>query len=265
MPEGDTVRLAASRLHRALADQVVLRSDFRVPQHATADVAGARVLDFSSYGKHLLCRFDSGLTLHTHLRMDGSWHLLAPGRRPVARLDSDVRVVLLAGSGTTAVGLRLPVVDLVPTSAESALIGHLGPDILAPDFDEAEAVRRLTAGAGRPAVAALLDQRNLAGIGNMWAGETLFLRGVHPWTAIDEVDATGLVRLARRMMTYALTHPGQVTTGDTRRGQTHWVYGRAGQPCRRCGTAIALRRPAGGDPYERETWWCPSCQPERCA
>ncbi len=261
MPEGDTVRLAAARLHGALAGRVVVHSDFRVPQHATADVAGARVLDFSSYGKHLLCRFDRGLTLHTHLRMDGSWHLLAAGR-PARRLDSDVRVVLVADSGTTALGLRLPIVDLVPTSDESALVGHLGPDILAPDFDELEALRRLTAAAERPAVAALLDQRNLAGIGNMWAGETLFLRGVRPWEAIGAVDATGLVRLARRMMTYALTHPGQVTTGNTRRGETHWVYGRAGKPCRRCGTPVAFR-PAGPGPHDRETWWCPVCQPER--
>lgn len=261
MPEGDTVRLAATRLHRALTGSVIVHSDFRVPQLATADVAGARVLDFSSYGKHLLGRFDTGLTLHTHLRMDGSWQVLAPGRRP-GRRDADVRVVLTAETGTMALGLRLPVVELLRTEDEHTAIGHLGPDILAPDFDEDEAVRRLAATPDRPVVAALLDQRNLAGIGNLWAGETLFLRGIEPWTAIGDADVRAAVGLARRMMTYALTHPGQVTTGNTHRGATHWVYGRAGEPCRRCGTPIAFR-PAGPDRYDRDTWWCPSCQPGR--
>ena len=100
----------------------------------------------------------------------------------------------------------------------------------------------------------------MAGIGNLWAVETLFLRGVGPWRPVGGVDAAAALRLARRMMSYALTHPGQVTTGDTRRGRTHWVYGRAGQPCLRCGTPVAVRD-ATGRPYERETWWCPSCQP----
>lgn len=280
MPEGDTVRLTASRLHHALAGRTLAGSDFRVPRHATADLAGARILSFTSYGKHLLCRFDTGLTLHSHLRMDGSWRVLAAGRELPRREAADIRVVLDSTKGIRAVGLRLPVVDLLATADEPLVIGHLGPDILAPDFDEAEAVRRLSAVPRRPVVEALLDQRNLAGIGNMWAGETLYLRGVSPWTSAGKVDLVGCVRLARRMMTFALRHPGQVTTGNSRRGQTHWVYGRTGEPCRRCGTPIEYR-PAGAaatadpppstagaavgngnvDPYQRDTWWCPHCQP----
>ena len=107
---------------------------------------------------------------------------------------------------------------------------------------------------------ALLDQRNLAGIGNLWAVETCYLRGVSPWTPVREVDLRAAVRLARRMMRHSLEHPGQVTTGDTRRGRTHWVYGRAERPCRRCATPVAFRD-GGPGPYERETWWCPHCQP----
>ena len=113
----------------------------------------------------------------------------------------------------------------------------------------------------RPLVEALLDQKNLAGIGNLWAVETCYLRGHSPWTPVRDVDLHGTVRLARRMMQHSLEHPGQVTTGDTRRGMTHWVYGRAERPCRRCGTPVLFRDSVTGTPYSRETWWCPSCQP----
>ena len=172
-------------------------------------------------------------------------------------------MLLGTDAGTTAAGLRLPVVELVPTAEEDRVLGHLGPDVLGDDWGErgeAEAVRRLTARPGLPVVEALLDQRHLAGIGNLWAVETLYLRGVGPWRPVGDVDLPPLLRLARRMMTYALTHPAQVTTGDTRPGRTHWVYGRAGRPCWRCGTPVQVRD-ATGRPYERETWWCPTCQP----
>lgn len=257
------MRLAARRMHAGLAGRRIVASQFRVPSLAAADLAGVVVREFAPYGKHMLLRTDTGLTLHTHFRMDGSWALLGPGKRLPRRLDDDVRVVLTTDEGTTAAGLRLPVVELLPTAEESRVLGHLGPDVLGddwPDGGEAEAVRRLTAEPDRPVVEALLDQRTVAGIGNLWAGETLFLRGASPWAPVGSVEAEPLLRLARRMMTYALTHPAQVTTGDTRRGRTHWVYGRSGQPCLRCGTPVQARD-ATGRPYERETWWCPACQP----
>ena len=263
MPEGDSVRLAARRMHAALAGRRIVASQFRVPALATADLAGATVLEFAPYGKHMMLRTDTGWTLHTHFRMDGSWTVLGPGRRLPRSLDADVRVLLVTDAGTTAAGLRLPVVDLLPTAEESRVLGHLGPDVLGDDWADAgaaEAARRLAAVPERPVCEALLDQRNLAGIGNLWAVETLFLRGVGPWRPVGEVDLPPLLRLARRMMTYALSHPGQVTTGDTRRGRTHWVYGRAGEPCLRCGTPVQVRD-ATGRAYERETWWCPVCQP----
>ena len=242
-----------------LVGRTVTGSDFRVPRLATADLSGQVVTAFVPYGKHMLTRFVGGLTLHTHFEMDGAWQLVGPGKWLPASFDDEVRLVL-ATDGPTAYALRMPVLELLPTAEEGRVLGHLGPDILAESWDEVEAVRRLASDPARPLVEALLDQRNLAGIGNLWAVETCFLRGHSPWTPVAEVDLPAVVRLARRMMRYALEHPAQVTTGDTRRGHTHWVYGRAERPCRRCGTPVAFRD-STGQPYERETWWCPTCQP----
>ncbi len=247
-----------------LVGQTVVRSDFRVPQHATADLSGRTITAFDSYGKHMLTRFSPladlpGLTLHTHFEMDGAWQLVGAGKALPRSFDDEVRLVLRT-DGPTAYALRMPVLELLATSDEAGVLAHLGPDILG-DFDEDEAVRRVAADPSRPLVEALLDQRNLAGIGNLWAVETCYLRGVSPWTPVAEVDLRAAVRLAQRMMRHSLDHPGQVTTGDTRRGRTHWVYGRAQRPCRRCGTPVGFRDAVAGTPYARETWWCPSCQP----
>lgn len=274
MPEGDTVGRTADRLHRALAGSVLVGSDFRVPSLATADLGGREVLESTSRGKHLLLRVDGGLTLHTHLRMEGSWRLFRPGRRWVGGPAWQVRVAL-ATARWQAVGYRLPVVGLLPTEEEDRVVGHLGPDLLRPqaaardrpgrvvaDFwDQPEAVRRLLRDPARPIIEGLLDQRNVAGIGNMWAGETCFLRGVNPWRPAGEVDLAGLLGLARRMMRQALATGVQVSTGDPRRGHSHWVYGRAGQLCRRCGGPIQFTAGVPGEAYRRETWWCPRCQP----
>ena len=243
----------------ALVGRTVTGSDFRVPQHATADLSGRQVLAFESIGKHMLTRFSGGLTLHTHFEMDGAWQLVGAGKRLPSAFDDEVRLVL-STDGPTAYALRMPVLELVETAREDEVVGHLGPDLLGPGWDEPEAVRRLSADPDRPVVEAILDQKNLAGIGNLWAVETCYLRGVSPWTPVRDVDLPALVRLARRMLKHSIEHPGQVTTGDTRRGQTHWVYGRAERPCRRCGTPVGFRD-SNGLPYGRQTWWCPSCQP----
>jgi len=260
VPEGDSVRKAAQRLSAGLVGRTVTRSDFRVPQHATADLGGQGITAFDSYGKHLLTRFSGGLTLHTHFEMDGSWQLVGPGKVLPRTFDEQIRLVMVT-DGPTAYALRMPVVELIETARESEVIGHLGPDLLGPSWDEDEAVRRLAADADRPVVEALLDQRNLAGIGNLWAVETCYLRGISPWKPVQDVDLRAAVRLVKRMMTHSLDHPGQVTTGDTRHGRTHWVYGRAERPCRRCGTPVGFRDSVTGANWQRETWWCPSCQP----
>ncbi len=260
MPEGDSVHRAARRLTAGLVGRTVTHSDFRVPQHATADLSGREVLSVAAHGKHLLTRFNGDLTLHTHFLMDGAWQLVGPGKRLPRTFDDEIRLVL-ATDGPTAYALRMPVLELVPTSQEQTVIGHLGPDVLAAEWDVVTAVARVAAQPERPVIEALLDQRGVAGIGNLWAVETCFLRGVSPWTPVAEVDVSAALSLVRRMMQHSLLHPGQVTTGDTRRGRTHWVYGRADRPCRRCSTSVQWRDAVPGASYARETWWCPSCQP----
>ncbi|ASW54099.1 DNA-formamidopyrimidine glycosylase family protein [Plantactinospora sp. KBS50] len=261
MPEGDTVWNTARLLHRALIGGRLTASDFRVPQLATVDLTGATVLGSTSRGKHLLLRFrlqpdERRLTLHSHLRMDGAWRAYAPGERWAARPAHLIRVVLRTAEAV-AVGYHLHDLALVPTEQEERLVGHLGPDLLGADWDPTEATRRIAAEPDRQIAEALLDQRNLAGIGNLYKGEVLFLRGVSPWARVGDVpDLAGLVALAQRLLMANRGRWTQSTTGSLRRGETTYVYARRAQPCRRCGTAIAKR-----DQGDRVTYWCPRCQP----
>jgi endonuclease-8 len=259
MPEGDTVWLIARRLREALVGKALVRSDLRVPQLATTDLSGHTVQDVVPRGKHLLARLDGGITLHSHLRMDGSWHIYGSGERWRGGPEWQVRAVL-ATADRTAVGYRLPVLDLLATSGEEEAVGHLGPDLLGPDWDPAEAVRRLLADPSRPVGEALLDQRNLAGIGNVYKCELCFLRGVTPWTPVGDVPSPDrLAALAQKLLEANKGRHGHITTGDTRRGRSHWVYDRAHRPCLRCGTPVRIAdlRPAG---EARLTYWCPRCQ-----
>ncbi|SCL57784.1 zinc finger domain-containing protein [Micromonospora chersina] len=197
-------------------------------------------------------------TLHSHLRMDGAWRAYAPGERWAARPAHLIRVVLRS-PGAVAVGYHLHELALIPTAEEESLVGHLGPDLLGPDWDPDEAVRRLAAHPDETIGEALLDQRNLAGVGNLYKCEVLFLRGVSPWTPVRAVpDLAGTVGLAQRLLAANRGRWTQSTTGSLHRGQTSYVYGRRAQPCRRCGTAI--RKEELG---ERVTYWCPACQPDR--
>ncbi len=266
MPEGDTVWRTARSLHRALSGRVLSTADLRVPQLATVDLRGATVLDTRSRGKHLLTRLGHGddrWTLHTHLRMEGSWHLLRPGQR-WSRPAHQARVVL-GTDAVTAVGFSLGVVELVPTAEEDGVVGHLGPDLLGPGWgadDRDEAVRRLVASGDRAVHEAFLDQTCLAGVGNMYAAELCFLRGLDPRTPLSAVPdppgIAGLVDLAHRLLGQNRERATQATTGDLRRPL--WVYARGGRPCRRCGTPVLTGElgPAG---RERLLFWCPRCQP----
>jgi endonuclease-8 len=259
VPEGDTVWLTAHRLHAALSGQALVRADLRVPKLATVDLAGRRLVEVVPRGKHLMARLEGGLTLHSHLQMDGAWHLYAPGERWRGGPVHQVRAVLETGA-RTAVGYRLPVLELLRTDEEGGVVGHLGPDLLGPDWDLSRAVERLGAQPGRPLGVGLLDQRNLAGIGNVYVVELCFLRGVTPWTPFGEVRAPEkLVALAKRLLEANKTRVGHVTTGDTRRGRTNWVYGREGQPCLRCGTAVRCGQ-HGPEGQSRVAYWCPRCQ-----
>lgn len=263
MPEGDTVWRAAQRLDTTLTGGVLTRSDFRVPQHATNDLTGALVLGTISRGKHLLTRFSPtrgpAVTLHTHLKMEGAWHVHAPGdrwRRPA----HEARVVL-ATERWEAVGFALGVVDLLRTGDEDQAVGHLGPDLLGPEWDEQEALRRLSANPERTIGEALLDQRNLAGIGSVYRSELCFVFGVHPWTPVAEVrDLSRVVRRAKQMLEFNKERTERITTGTIRGGRL-WVYGRRG-PCPRCGTGVRHDE-LGPKGQERIAYWCPSCQPAR--
>jgi endonuclease VIII len=257
VPEGDTVWLTAQRLRECLAGRVLTVGELRVPAHATADLRGTEVVDVVARGKHLLIRLGDGRTLHTHFRMDGSWHLYRPGAAWRGGPTHTVRAVL-GTAEWTAVGYRLPVVELLPTSAEGALLGHLGPDLLGPDWDPQEAVRRLTADPAREIGQALLDQRNLAGIGLVYQSEALFCCGVSPFTPVAEVpDLPAVVGMAHRLMARNAPRASQATTGDERR--PHFVYGRAGRACLRCGATVRTAK-QGVPPRERDAYWCPTCQ-----
>lgn len=262
VPEGDSVFRLAARL-RQVDGAVVARGELRGGTSAGRSLAGRRVVGHATHGKHLLTRFDDGTTLHTHLRMTGSWTITRAGRRLPATAARDARVRLALEDGRTVWGLALPVVELVATADEALVLGHLGPDLLHDDVDLVEAARRVS-GSGTSIRAALLEQRNVAGLGNLWVNELGFLRGVHPDTAAADVDVPPLLDLAARMLRRSATDPSayQVTTGRRGRGDRHWVVGRASRPCLRCGTPVRARddvERVGSPP--RRVWWCPRCQP----
>jgi len=268
MPEGDTVWLTARRLDRALSGRELTVAELRVPQLATAELRGRVVLEVVPRGKHLMIRLHGrgdagGLTLHSHLRMDGSWYLCRSGERPRGHPAHMIRAQL-GNSEWLATGYRVHDLQLVPTDREDDLVGHLGPDLLGPGWDATEAKRRLRLDPGRPIAEALLDQRNLAGIGNLYKSEVLFIERINPWTPVAGVDdLDGVVATAHRLLDANREHPEQSTTGSLARGQQHWVYQRQGQPCRRCRTAIRRAEQADRDQpsRQRSTYWCPSCQP----
>ncbi len=260
MPEGDTVWLTARRLDQALRGQPLTVCDVRVPQLATLDLRGCVVRQVLPRGKHLLMRLDSGRTMHSHLKMDGAWYVSRAGRSPRAYPEHMIRI-RLGNERWLATGYRIHDLKVVPTGRESELVGHLGPDLLGPDWDAAEAARRLCADPARPVGEALLDQRNLAGIGNLYKNEVLFVEGIDPWTpAGDVADPVALVTRAQALLYANREHPEQSTTGFLARGRRHWIYERGGQPCLRCRTLIR-RAEQGSPPRQRSTYWCPRCQP----
>jgi endonuclease-8 len=258
MPEGDTLHRTALGLAPHLVGRTVEGARVRPGGPQVGRVVGAGITGVEAVGKNLLIRFDNGLELRTHMRMNGSWHRYRPGerwRRPPARA-----VLVLEVPGAVAVCFDAPVVELFETRAEPIhpTLSRLGPDLLAPDWGpgmEDEAVARLAdpARADLAISTALLDQRALAGIGNIWRNETLFHEGVDPWARVgdlDEATLRSLVRTAHRLLRASVdTAPGRAPM---------WVYGRAGRPCRRCGTLV--RSAAQDAAIGRTTFWCPGCQ-----
>lgn len=272
MPEGDTIFRAARTLHQVFAGKVVTRFESVFPALTRIDedhpIAGRTVEAVSSRGKHLLVAFSGNLLLRTHMRMKGSWHVYpagAPWQRPAA----DMRV-LFATAEAVAVGFRIPVAEFLTSRdlARSRVLGALGPDLLDPAFDRLEAFRRLRARPTDPIAEALLDQRVVAGIGNVLKSEILFLAGIDPFARVaslgDEriarVIDTAFEQLRANVMAPSQTlsrAPGRRTTRSLDPQAKLWVYGRGGRPCRRCGSPIASR--ATG-PDARLTYWCRRCQ-----
>lgn len=263
MPEGDTIHRSARTLGRALTGGTVEAvQEGRRRIAGAGDLVGQTVEAVDARGKHLLMRFaPSGLTLHTHMMMSGSWHLYRPGqpwRKPPGRVT-----VVLEVSDWVAVCFSAPVCELLDASAVAGHPGlaRLGPDAVQAGTDLAEARRRLDERAGWTAAEALLDQQVLAGVGNIFGCEVLFLHGVNPWTRVHALPAAtrdGLLATAERLLKANADSPGRRTTTEPGTGGRLHVYGRARRPCMRCATPVRVARHG---PRSRLTYWCPVCQP----
>jgi len=273
VPEGDSVWRAAHQLHQALAGQTLTASDFRVPRFATLNLAGWTVEEVVPRGKHLLMRVvgpeNRKLTIHSHLKMEGSWQVYPPGGR--WRKPGFTARCVLRTAAADAVGFSLGIVEVVKTAEEDTIVGHLGPDLLGPDWDPAEAERRIRAAPDVPIGVALLDQRNLAGIGNIYRCEACFLSGVHPASPVSGVADLRTLMTDAKQLLEANLGPGRRVTILNPRGMPvgrmagrpgYWVYGREHQPCLKCRTPIrrdVLGKPNGEE--ERDIYFCPQCQP----
>lgn len=275
MPEGDTIHRAAAALHRALAGQVVTAFDTGLAPlalvHDDAPLSGRTIERCEAIGKHLLIWFTGGLALRTHMRMSGSWHLYRPGER-WQRSPRAMRI-RIDTAAWVAVAFNVPVAEFLAAraAARSPVLTALGPDLLAPTVDRPEALRRLVAAGPRPIGEVLLDQRVVAGIGNVFKSEILFLCGLHPDRLASTLSPDDHARILDTAVPLMRANTGAAATGGivTYRGlrrttgraseeERLWVYDRAGRPCRRCGAPI---QSAARGVDARRTYWCEHCQP----
>lgn len=268
MPEGDSVYQLSKRL-QWMAGREVTRASVRVPRYATADFTSMTCERVWPYGKHLFMQFAAlghePQILHTHLKMEGTWSMHRAGTRWTKPAHAARVVLSLADAprpDIELVGFWLGLVRVFPAREYAQRMGYLGPDLLAEHFDAGEAVRRIEEHPELEIGRALLDQRNLAGIGNEYRAEVNFLAGTHPAQRVGNVDVEKHVLLARRLMWSNRNSPVRVTTGVKRAGETSYVFGRNKKPCRRCGTLIEKGFLGGKGDLERVIWWCPTCQPE---
>lgn len=251
MPEGDTVFRTATKLREALAGKMLTRCDVRVPKFATVDLTGCVVDEVISRGKHLFIRAGDA-SIHSHLKMDGAW--LIGGQ--IRRVQPHKIRIILEAADSRAAGIDLGVLEILKREHDMTAVDHLGPDLLGDDWEPAIARANLVADSERPLANALLDQRVMAGVGNVYANELCFVTGYLPTTPVGKVkDPLRMVQRARDMLWLNRSRVNRTTTGDTRSGRDLWVYGRVGRPCRRCGTAIE-----SDDSGDRISYWCPNCQ-----
>lgn len=259
MPEGDTLFRAARRLQPLVGEQASrVGGSARAMQAWGPRLAGRTIQRVESRGKHLVIGFEGGLALRTHMGMTGVWHLYAVGER--WRKSPGKARVIVETAEHVAVCFAAPEVSAGTTADIEAEISHLGPDLLAEEFDAAAAVARAAASKAETAADLLLDQRVMAGVGNVYKSEVLFLERLHPRTpreALTGEQLTGLADRARKLLWVNRNRATRNTTGYGRNADL-WVYGRERRPCRRCGTEIETE--LLGD-HERTTYWCPRCQP----
>ncbi|OKH74395.1 DNA glycosylase [Mycobacterium sp. SWH-M1] len=252
MPEGDTVFRTADKLRKALQGKTLTRCDVRVPRYAAVDLRGQVVDEVLSRGKHLFIRVGQA-SIHSHLKMDGAW-IIGRVRVPAYKIR-----IVLGTADSVASGIDLGVLEVLERDHDMDAVAHLGPDLLGDDWSAAsvrEAAANLTKDPDRPFAEALLDQRVMAGVGNVFANELSFVFGLQPTTRVGELaDPLRVVTRAQQMLWQNRLRINRTTTGNTRPGQDVWVYGRAGLPCRRCGTRVETDK--DGD---RVTYWCPTCQ-----
>ena len=255
MPEGDTVFRAADKLRTALAGKTLTRCDVRVPKFATVDLTGQVVDEVLSRGKHLFIRVGDA-SIHSHLKMDGAW--LVDGQ--IRRIPQHKVRIILETADSRAAGVDLGVLEILRRDLDMDAVAHLGPDLLGDDWEPRVAAANLTADPDRPLAETLLDQRVMAGVGNVYANELCFVSGRLPSSPVSAVkDPLRIVQRARDMLWLNRSRVNRTTTGNTRAGSDLWVYGRVGRPCRRCGTTIESDR-AQVTGTERISFWCPACQ-----
>jgi endonuclease VIII len=261
MPEGDTIHRAAASMRRALLGRELVRVELPRLRPPLPQL-GSTIDRIEARGKHLLITTSDGLVVHTHQRMTGSWHLYRPGER--WRKSPRAARAVLGVPGVVAVCFASPIVEVLDVEAvrRHPVLRRLGPDLCGPDPDQDEVLRRLAAlpDPTRPIGEVLLDQHVACGIGNVYRCDVLFLHGYHPTTPIGSIGNHGrreLFETAARLLRTNLATSARTTVPDAPTG-TLWVYDRAGEPCRRCGTAI--ERATLGE-QARVVFWCPVCQP----
>lgn len=264
MPEGDTIFRAAQTLGKAIGGKVVLRARSPLPALKDAALEGRRIERVEAHGKNLLIHFDDGRSLLTHMRMTGSWHIYRPGER-WQKPERAARVVLETHD-FVAVCFNAPVVELLREGGARVhpVLPNLGPDVLKDDFDITEAGRRLRERGATPIGEAILNQRLLAGVGNVYKSEVLFLCRVDPFAPVASLSDEELSRIldeVRELMKQNLDGRPR-TTRRALQGPRLWVYGRSGRQCLVCGAMIRMRRQGLAG---RSTYWCPTCQPPRAA
>lgn len=267
MPEGDTIHRAARRVGAALVGNSIAQIATPQARHRLdawpERLAGREVRTVDAHGKHLFIRFDGELTIHSHLRMGGAWHVYGRGER--WRRGRHRAWLVIRTESHDVVQFDGPVLELMRDSRTrfDQRLAALGPDILAETFDEQGFLARLRSDDPTRSIGdALLDQRNVAGIGNIWKSEGCHMAGIDPWrklSAVADEEVLAIVRAARPQMQMSVEGNGRVRTyapAAGGRGGT-FVYDRSGQPCRRCETLIRAR---GQGDDNRTTYWCPRCQ-----